>query len=244
MAWYTNFFSGLVQEAWNAAQTDEQTELECDFLNDVLALQPGHRLLDVFCGNGRHALELARTGYSITGVDISDESILDLQKTARREKLLIDARAGDFMTVTLEGGFQAAYCLGNSFSFFPQDQMLAFLRKISDQLVPGGGFVADTAMIAESILPDFQERSWMQLGDITFLMENQYDARESCINARLTYLRKGQTEQRKSTHYVYTVAELHRLFKQAGLAVTEQFSSLDGSDFQLGDDRLLLVARK
>ncbi|RRB02781.1 class I SAM-dependent methyltransferase [Larkinella rosea] len=244
MAWYDNFFSGLVQEAWKAAQTDEQTELEADFLNDVLELQPGQRVLDVFCGYGRHALELARLGYSVTGVDISGESIRDLQKTAQRQKLAIDAHAGDFLSIPLEGGFNGAYCLGNSFSFFPHDQMLLFLQKIAGLLAPGGWFVADTAMIAESVLPDFQERSWMQVGDITFLMENEYDARESCITSHLTYLRMEQTEHRESRHYVYTIAELHRLFRQAGLLITEQFGNLDGSDYQLGDDRLLVLARK
>ncbi|MFC5411857.1 class I SAM-dependent methyltransferase [Larkinella bovis] len=242
--WYKNFFSGLVQDAWKAAQTDEQTELECDFLNDVLELQTGQRVLDIFCGHGRHALELARMDYAVTGVDIAPESIRDLQKTAQRQKLPIEAITGDFMTVSLDGGFHGAYCLGNSFSFFPHDQMLVFLRKIADQLVPGGRFVADTALIAESILPDFQERSWMQIDEITFLVENEYDVRESCINAQLTYLRHGETVRRQSRHYVYTIAEMHRLFAQAGLVIVELFGNLDGSDFVLGDDRLFLVAQK
>ncbi|MFD1140416.1 methyltransferase domain-containing protein [Larkinella insperata] len=244
MAWYDNFFSGLVQEAWKAAQTDEQTELECDFLNDILELQPGQRVLDVFCGHGRHALELARMGYAVTGVDISPESIEELQRAAEREDLPVEGHLGDFLTTSLGNDYEGAYCLGNSFSFFPHDQMLAFLRKIADHLVSGGQFVADTAMIAESVLPDFQERSWMQIGDITFLMENEYDLQESCINAQLTYLRNGQTLQRQAKHYVYTMAELQRLFSQAGFTVTEKYSNLDGSDFLLGDDRLLLIAQK
>ncbi|WP_421830309.1 class I SAM-dependent methyltransferase [Larkinella sp.] len=242
--WYENFFYGLVQEAWKAGQTDEQTELECDFLHDTLNVQPGGRVLDIFCGHGRHALELARMGYSVTGVDISTESIGELQTDAKRQKLVVETIAGDFMTLPIEGEFKAAYCLGNSFSFFPHDQMLFFLQKIAGLLPVGGRFVADTAMIAESVLPDFEERSWMQIGDITFLMENEYDARESCITAHLTYLRNGQTQRRKSRHYIYTVAELHRLFQKAGLTITELLGSLDGSDFLLGDERLLLVARK
>ncbi|KAA9357326.1 class I SAM-dependent methyltransferase [Larkinella humicola] len=242
--WYENFFYGLVQEAWKAGQTDEQTELECDFLHDTLDVQPGGRVLDIFCGHGRHALELARMGYSVTGVDISTESIGELRKDANREKLTVEAIAGDFMTLPIEGSFEAAYCLGNSFSFFPHDQMLVFLQKIAALLPAGGRFVADTAMIAESVLPDFEERNWMQIGEITFLMENEYDAREGCITSHLTYLRDGQKEYRQSRHYIYTVAELHRLFQKAGLTITELLGNLDGSDFLLGDERLLLVASK
>lgn len=244
MPWYENFFHGLVQRAWKEAQTDEQTQIDVDFLYDMLHLQTGRRVLDVFCGYGRHALELARLGCAVTGVDISDASIAELRTAAHRESLPINAVAGDFMTVPLAGAFDAAYCFGNSFSFFPHDHMADFLRRIADNLPPGGWFAADTGMLAESVLPQFQERSWMQLGDITFLMENEYHLAESRIDSHLTYLQNGHTEHRTARHYLYTMADLHRLFLQVNLPIRDVFSSPDGTEFVLGDDRLLLVARK
>ena len=104
--------------------------------------------------------------------------------------------------------------------------------------------MAETGMLAESVPPDFQERSWMKIEDITFLMENEYDVRESCVLSHLTYLHEGQTEQRLARHYLYTFAELSRLFEEAGLRITEAWSSLDGSEYVLGDDLLLLIAEK
>jgi len=242
--WYDHFFHGLVQEAWKAAQTEEQTQFKVDFLHDTLQLQAGHRVLDIFCGYGRHALELARQGCQLTGVDLSAESIAELRAEAARHRLPVEAIEGDFITVALPGSFDAAYCFGNSFSFFPRAEMLAFLRRIADQLRPGGLFAADTGMAAESVLPDFQERSWMQLGEITFLMENEYSATESRIDSHLTYLRGGQTEQRTARHYLDTCAELVRLFQEAGFEVTDCLGSLEGDPFTLGDDRLLLLARR
>jgi SAM-dependent methyltransferase len=44
---------------------------EVDFLVEVLRLRPGQRVLDVGCGPGRHAHELARRGIDVHGVDIS-----------------------------------------------------------------------------------------------------------------------------------------------------------------------------
>ncbi|WP_128544411.1 SAM-dependent methyltransferase [Larkinella soli] len=244
MAWYENFFHGMIQEAWKTAQDEEETELECDFLLDVLNLEPGWRVLDVFCGYGRHALPLARSGCRVTGVDISEEYLEEFRTAARRERLAVETVSGDVLTVPLPGGFDAAFCFGNSFSFFPHDRMLAFLQKIAGQLKDGAWFVADTGMIAESVLPDFQERTWVSVGDITVLMENEYDARQSRIDSRLTYLRRDHTEHRLAQHYLYTVAGLCRLFQEAELEVTELFGNLDGTDFRLGDDRLLIVSRK
>ncbi|WP_234733657.1 class I SAM-dependent methyltransferase [Tellurirhabdus bombi] len=244
MPWYTNFFHGLVQQAWKEAQDEEQTAQEVDFICDLLALQPGQRVLDVFCGYGRHALELARLGCVVTGVDISEEYIAEIQTVAQDEQLPIKGICADFMVAPLEQSYEAAYCFGNSFSFFPYDDMRRFLQKIADQLPVGGKFMADTGMVAESVLPDFQERSWMKIGDLTFLMENEYEVAESRINSHLTYLQNGQTESRTAQHYVYTYAELRRLFREAGLEITETFSALDGSEFVLGDERLLILAEK
>lgn len=84
------------------------TTQEVDFLVDALALRPGHRVLDVGCGPGRHAYELARRGIAVHGVDISHRFI-DL---ARR-----DAPAGatferlDARHLPFDGGFDAAISL-------------------------------------------------------------------------------------------------------------------------------------
>ena len=51
------------------------TEQEVSFLVDALGLEPGARILDVGCGPGRHAHALARRGFSVVGVDISERFV-------------------------------------------------------------------------------------------------------------------------------------------------------------------------
>ncbi len=48
---------------------------EVDFLIEELALPQGGSILDVGCGTGRHSIELARRGYSVTGLDLSREML-------------------------------------------------------------------------------------------------------------------------------------------------------------------------
>ena len=58
------------------------TNQEVDFLMAELALEPGMRVLDVGCGPGRHAYELARRGLVVHGIDISERFIELAQQDA------------------------------------------------------------------------------------------------------------------------------------------------------------------
>ncbi|MBO0951672.1 class I SAM-dependent methyltransferase [Fibrella forsythiae] len=254
MSWYSHFFTGLPQHAWKAAQTDEQTQLELERIVESLEFGPDDRVLDVFCGYGRHALPLAKMGADVVGVDISDESITELKTAVGRKKIALTAVAGDFMTIDPAllgepGSFQAAYCLGNSLCFFPRHQMVLFLQRIADLLEPGGRFLAQSGMVAESFLPDFQERAWLPVGDdIQVLVHNQYDPFTACVTQHLTYYRRSKTGvdvvDRTAQYYIYTVADLLALFKEAGLEPTACFGTVEGDSYQIGDEGAWITAVK
>jgi cyclopropane fatty-acyl-phospholipid synthase-like methyltransferase len=246
VAWYHTFFQGLPQVAWKQNQEEVYTEWEVDFLQDVLELTPESQVLDVMAGYGRHALPLARRGYTLTGVDISEEYCQEMDKEAKSEQLSVTVLQVDFVELPLpEVLYDAAYCLGNSFCFFSREVMVAFLQKISAHMQPGGRFVAHTHLLAESILPHFQERNWMPVGeDILYIAHNEYDALEGVINADVTYVQGSEQVTRQIKQYVFTLAEMKHLFTQAGLTLTEVFASLDGELFALGDEQAYLLAVK
>lgn len=69
-----HFFEGVADHlgaAYLRYSFTKGTAQEVAFLADAMGLRPGHRVLDVGCGPGRHALELARRGIEVVGVDIS-----------------------------------------------------------------------------------------------------------------------------------------------------------------------------
>ena len=254
MAWYHNFFHGLPQLAWKAAQTDEQTQLDLELLVDTLDFGPGDRLLDVFCGYGRHAIPLARMGARVTGVDIATDYITDLQQVATTERLSLVGIVADFMTMPEEdlgtaGSFDAAYCLGNSFSFFARPDMLAFLTRIAKRLKPGGRFLAHSEMVAESVLPDYQARNWLSVPveneePVLLLVENDYLPLESRIDSHLTYVKDGDVQTRLAQHYIYTLAECVQLFAEAGLSIIDCYGTVQGEPYALGDEAVWLLAEK
>ena len=113
------FLFGLVVDFWLAALPPEVTAAETDFLERHLALAPGARVLDVPCGQGRHAIELSARGYRVTGVDLSGELLAAARKDAAARRLPTDVtwRQGDMRDLPFPAAFDAAFCAGSSFGF-------------------------------------------------------------------------------------------------------------------------------
>jgi SAM-dependent methyltransferase len=84
------------------------TGQEVSFLVDALELRPGERVLDVGCGPGRHAHALARLGYEVVGVDIS-QRFVDL--ASRDAPPGATFRRLDARDLPFEGEFDAAISL-------------------------------------------------------------------------------------------------------------------------------------
>ncbi len=242
--WYETFFSGINCEMWTKAPTMDWTKQEVAFLVDTLNVQPGATLLDIPCGFGRHALELAKHGFRITGVDISTEFLLALNERVDAEQLAIEVIQGDMLTTTIKGSFDGAYCLGNSFGYVDYSGMDIFVKKVAAALKPGARFVINSGMLAESILPNFPKTGHYVLDELTMDINNSYATGDSCMLTELTYTKAGHTEVHYFKHYVFTLSEIKRLLAGHGLRTIDVYKSTEKQLYLFGDQQLYLVAEK
>lgn len=243
-AWYESFFTGITLDFWRKAVSPEQTRLEVDFLQNALGLTAGARVLDVPCGLGRHAIELASRGFQVTGVDLSSEAIEEARTRSAGMGLTVEWARMDMRDLPYRTVYDGAFCFGNSFGFLEPGKTRSFVQAVSRAIKPGACFALDSGMTAESILPRLRDREWMQVDEILFLEENRYHVAESCVETTYTFLRGGETHVRTGIHWVYTVREIRAMLAEAGLVVKEQLGSLTRDPFQVGSPYLLLVAEK
>ena len=119
-----------------------QTRREVEFVARQCPLPRFRSLLDICCGPGRHAAELASMGYLVTGTDVDEgQLMLARQRVPDGASFL----GQDLRSIEqLPGGpFDGAILLWQSFGQFDEATNADVLRQIAGKLVRGGRFILD-----------------------------------------------------------------------------------------------------
>ena len=73
--WYELLFENYAQK-YDMENYTHGTIGECDFIEKEIRFDKSLKILDVGCGTGRHAIELTKRGYQVTGIDLSESQLL------------------------------------------------------------------------------------------------------------------------------------------------------------------------
>ena len=225
------------------------TELAVTQVNHVIRLldlrAPAH-ILDVPCGYGRHSIELARRGYQVTGVDISQVQIARARQKAVGGGGLARFVIGDARMLPVIGPFDAAINMFLSFGYFAtDDENEAMLRGITRVLRRGG-----------RLLIDFWNREHeIRLFQPTIIEERDDDIREveewsfDPLAGRLNWTNTvifpdGRRESWDHSIRAFTVAEVRKMLEAAGMTVVAIYGGLGGEPYTMDSEAAIFVAER
>ncbi|MDX2064486.1 MAG: class I SAM-dependent methyltransferase [Fimbriimonadaceae bacterium] len=138
------------------------TAEEVQFLLNLYPVPPGAKILDVGCGTGRHAIEFARRGFQVTGVDFSLGMLEVARRKATELNLAVEFIHADAREFTLDVAFDYGICLcegGIGLLQRGEDPFAhdgAILRNIARHLRPNAPFVM-TALNGYSIIRQMKD---------------------------------------------------------------------------------------
>ena len=143
--WYTSWFdSPYYHSLYSHRNHQEAADFVSRLINLIQPYKDAH-ILDVGCGRGRHAIELYRHGFTVTGIDLSHENIKYAKDKAKNEKASSSLKfMVHDMRKPLDTQFSNVLNLFTSFGYFkdPKDTIRT-LESFRTQLVPNGVGVID-----------------------------------------------------------------------------------------------------
>jgi SAM-dependent methyltransferase len=243
--WWESYFDAQYLLEYEPIFSPSRDRADVARLIEILGLSTGERLLDVPCGQGRHAHLLAEAGFDVTGLDYS-KHLLDVAKKRGTGPNLRYVQ-GDMRALPAkwDGRFAAVLNLFTSFGFFmdPADDVKV-IREFARVLQPNGVLVWHGGS-RDGVMAKFLSRDWWKSGDGTMIAhERTFDPLSGILTIRSHWSGKKSSGEREHRIRLYTASRLAELCQQAGLIVEEAHDGWSSAPLTRRSSEMLLVARK
>jgi SAM-dependent methyltransferase len=243
--WYRAFYGRDYLQALGPSLTN--SEKEAEFAATTLGMKPGDQVLDLCCGQGRHALILAARGIAITGQDQSAEYLADARIAAEHMNIELPLVQSDMRDIPFENRFDCVINMFTSFGYFDtDDDDRKVLREIARALKPGG-----------QVLIDLINRDWVVANnesadrrvneDGTVVLEQRnLNLQTNRNEVSFTFIDPDGTRRKSFGHriHLYTLDEIVQMMRQAGLEFLRAYGGFDSEPFSPTTRRMIVVARK
>ena len=259
--WYVQFFKRDYLRIYGHTLQQDRTDLETHFAIHALNLQPNDHVLDLCCGQGRHSIALAKTGLSVTAVDLSEEMLTIAKQNALDEKVApvnggnAEGKGGPtfrqadmrHLPHDFENRFDAVINMFSSFGYLESehdDQQV--LHQIAKSLKPRGKLLIDL-LNREWVIINNEEFDWHEHEDGRIILERRQLDLQNSIN-HLTYteiLPDGTRNEMSDLHMrLYSLTELTKMLTVAGMNLEQVYGGFRGEDYGVDTRRMIIVAQK
>jgi SAM-dependent methyltransferase len=238
--WWQTWFGPGYLDLYDALLA-ERTPVEVDQVEALLHLHPPRRILDLPCGQGRHAIELARRGYEVTGVDLSSYMLDVARERAQAAGVMVRWLAGDMRAALPGETFDLVLNLFTSFGYFADEaDDHRVVRAAASMLEPGGRFLLEV-INGEQVMGNFQEREWFTIGQTAVMERRSLDmpARRMVVERTVS----STNGEDISVHAVrlYRGDELEAMLRRAGFSAVNLYGAWDGARLTADSLRVLAV---
>lgn len=223
-----------------------QTQKEVDFIEAALGIKEGGMILDLACGNGRHAVELSSRGFQVVGLDLSLPMLARAAELAQKHGQKINFIHGDMRQIAFETTFDGAVCLGTSFGFFDDETNVKVIEGVRRALKARGMLIIETVN-RDYVIGHQPNMVWFEGDGCVCMEESSFNFITSRLKVKRTLLLEGgrQVDHEFSIR-VYCLHELGKILHNAGFRVIEVSGHIHtpGAFFGADSTDLVILAEK
>lgn len=246
MTWYKDLFANEDPARYEKYVESDVSRAQVDFVIDKLALEPGAKVLDLCCGQGRHLVDLARRGYDVVGLDLSEYMLEKCKTAAAAEGLTPVLVHADMREIGCTTEFDAVISMFTSFGYLETTDEDQKVLNAASLALKGGGSILLDLNNRDGLTASFRPIEWHEnkRGDLV-LGEREFDPIKGRLDSREVTIHEDGTRSATSHSLrLYTYTELDIMLQQAGLSIQSAYGDFDGSPFTRQSRRMIVIARK
>ena len=195
--WWRHLFNAnYLRTDGDVVEDRDITKKEVNIFLNAIDVSKDSRILDLCCGQGRHALEIAKRGYTnVVGLDRSHYLINRARKINKTNGLNVIFKEGDARKLPFQNdNFDVVIIAGNSFGYFEstKDDM-KILKEVMRVLKPDGKLLIDITD-GNYMREHYQRRSWEWIDKNYFVCRERSlsENRERLVSREvITHVTKG-----------------------------------------------------
>ena len=243
--WWASYFDAHYLLEYEPLFTPEKDRRDVARLLDVLELPVGARILDVPCGQGRHAHLLAESGFDVDGLDYSATLLAKAKERGTGPTLRYTRGDMRKLPSRWTGHFDAVLNLFTSFGFFldPGDDRRT-IAEFARVLRPGGMLIWHGGS-RDGVMARFLSRDWWRTDNETLIThERRFDPLSGVLTVATEWTGPDGSGARDHRIRLYTATRLAELCAEAGLIVDAAYDGWHDRPLRRRSTEMLLVARK
>ena len=241
MNWFEEWFDSPLYEKLYANRDEEEARKMVELLEETLSLHACSKILDLGCGRGRHTINLAKKGYNVTGIDLSEQAI----KTACNKAQILELKNVNFqirdMRNPLPQTFDAIVNLFTTFGYFlDDDENAKVLDSVAQMLKPQGIFVLDY-LNAEYVRKSFTPSESGQFHDVDYTIGRYI--KEGAIYKEINFRKKSTGEENTYSERVklYDLGWFEQEMNQRKIEIDQVYGNYDGDEYNAENSPRMLI---
>ena len=212
-------------------------------------LPTGSHVLDIGCGTGTVSMLLAKEGYNVTGVDLSEDMLAIAQQKTVEEKLGITYVQQDMCKLEGFSNYDGAVIYLDSLNYLRKDtDVYRTFKHLHESLKEGGILLFDVHSLYK-MTDIFNDYLYVDTHpDLTYIWhvyEGQYPY---SIEHELTFFKREgeQYERFEETHFqrTFAIEEYIQMLEDAGFTILEISADFNDEAPTEQSERIIFVAQK
>lgn len=243
MEWFKDLYDEFRMKRSFGSVPQEKTRSEVDFICDVLNLHKGAKVLDLFCGIGRHSIELAKRGYKVVGIEFNPEYLKLAEQNAGESRVSVKFTKGDVRYEDFGKEYDGVIIMFHSFGYFTDEIDQMVLRKLYDSLKNQRRFLLEI-LSRDWLLKNFIEREEMEINGIRVVEERKFDILTSRNNFTIKRYERGNIVVKKGAWRVYSAHEIKNILEDIGFKFIAGYDNINRAPLTKDTRLMRLVFKK